>query len=437
MNLLNKKVLVIGMKSSGISVSNLLLQNGARVYGYDDGREKCPGNVSMVTEITADFICSCDLIVPSPSISPTHPAIEYALKYKIKILGELEIACMFLDCKKIMVTGTNGKTTVVNMIEKLLLSAGFRAKAMGNIGYPVSQVVLDGTRLDYAVIEVSSFQLEYIRFLHPDMAVVLNLAPDHMDRYKSFSQYVATKEKIISNQTEDDLFFFNCEDGAVRKFLSHSKAYDVGVGLSHSVNAPVQIKDNYFMNGDESVCAVKCCKLRGEHNKLNLLFSLNVGYFCGCKNVHFTKLIKEYTLLPNRIEYVVTMNGVAFYNDSKGTNIHATKHAIGSMDGNIGLIMGGSSKNEDFCEFFENIDEKVKYVALTGDNADQIFNSAMKMGYTDISIFDTLRDTVLYLYRLKGITTVLLSPASASFDRYKNYSERGEKFKEIVYALKK
>ena len=191
------------------------------------------------------------------------------------------------------------------------------------------------------------------------------------------------------------------------------------------------------MLGDRSLCHVKAFKLRGEHNKFNLLTALTVGNLVGVRREHMLRLIKEYTLLPNRIEYVLTLNGVSFYNDSKGTNPHACARALESVDGRVGLILGGSSKKEDFCEFFENIDKKVVLIAVTGGNADTIYNAAMKMGFTDIRILPTLAGAVGYLYRSGVVDTVLLSPACASFDRYKSYVERGEKFKEAVYALQK
>ena len=422
-----KKVLVIGAKSSGISVSDLLKSKGAFVDIVD---EKLNKNVSIDT--INDYYC----IVPSPGVSPGDVYLRQALKLKKLVLGEMEIGCSFLNCKKIMVTGTNGKTTVVTMIEKLLSFAGYKVKAMGNIGYPVSQVVLDGTELDYAVIEVSSFQLEYIDRLHADIAVVLNLAPDHLDRYENYRQYVDTKKKILKNNTANDFFVYNADDGAVRGFLVGYYGQAVPVSTSKRLS-DIYIKDNYFMLDDRSLCHVKNFKLRGEHNRFNLLCALSVGNLLNVRKEAMVRLIKEYTLFPNRIEYVLTLNGKSFYNDSKGTNVHACKRALESMEGRVGLIMGGSSKNEDFCDFFENIDPKVVCIAVTGENANQIYNAGMKMGFCDIKIVPTLSDAVRYLYNYEGLDTVLLSPASASFDRYKNYAERGEKFKEIVYALKK
>ena len=426
-------IMVVGMKASGISVASLLMQHGHTVVCYDDSNERISG-FEYLDKITSEIIKKFDYIVVSPSIPPEHTVIQNALLAKIPIFGELEIGCQYLDCPQIMVTGTNGKTTVVTMIEKLLSLAGFKTKAVGNIGYPVSQLALDKTKLDYAVIEVSSFQLEYIDKIKPYISVILNLAPDHLDRYKSYNDYVICKRKISINQDKNDYIFFNNEDGLARQFINFTKAKGMPVSTSKKLSS-VYIKDNYYMHGDKTLCNVKLCKLRGEHNKFNLLIALNIGVLLGVCDEHLVRLIKDYTLLPNRIEYVSTLYGKNYYNDSKGTNIHACRYAIASMEGSVGLIMGGSDKNEDFCEFFENISEKIKFIAVTGGNAQKIYNSAMKMGFTNICITNTLKDAVNILSK-KDVNNVLLSPCCASFDRYRNYNERGEKFKEAVYAIK-
>ena len=433
MDYVGKRVLVVGMKSSGISVATLLRRSGAEVVCYDDAIKELTG-FTFVDDITDEVMKKTDLVVVSPSIPPQNKAITKAKRFGVPVKGEMEIGCSFLRCPMIMVTGTNGKTTVVTMIEKLLGYAGIKTKAMGNVGYPVSQVILDGTELDYAVIEVSSFQLEYAS-VKPFISVILNLAPDHMDRYDSYEEYVATKRKICMCQTGSDYLLYNKDDGAARKFVTYTNACPIPIGTSGK-NSAVYIKDNFYWVDDKPICSVKTCKLRGEHNKFNMLVALNVGKIVGARSKHFLHLIKEYTLLPNRIEYITSLGGKRYYNDSKGTNIHACKYAIAGIEGTIGLIMGGSDKGEDFCELFETIDPKVKYVAVSGGNAEKIYNSAMKMGYTSICILPTMEDAVQFLSERKDVENVLLSPCSASFDRYKNYAERGEKFKEAVYAIK-
>lgn len=434
MDLKGKKVLVAGMKASGISASYLAKREGARVICYDDNTSLSIGEFELVGDFN-EALEGCDLAIVSPSISKFHSLIVTCGERNIPVVSELEFGCRYLNCKKIGVTGTNGKTTCVTMIEKLLSLSGLRAKAMGNIGYPVSQVVLDATELDWAVIEVSSFQLEHVDSFRPDISVILNLAPDHMDRYKDYADYVDTKKNICRKQRESDYIIFNNDDGTARSFIKSTEARPVAVS-TRSRRSRVYIKDNFFMFDENSVCNVKECRLRGEHNRFNLLIAMNIGCICGVKKENMARLVREYTLLPNRIEYVTTIDGKNYYNDSKGTNIHACRIAIDSLDGSVGLIMGGSDKNEDFCEFFESIDDKVKCVAITGANAEKIYNSAMKMGFTETEIYPDLKSCVQQLAKKEGIENVLLSPCCASFDRYKSYAERGEKFKEIVYAIK-
>ena len=433
MNFEGKKVLVAGMQSSGISAAYLLKREGAEVLCYDDDLKLNISEFECVHSLPEGY--KPEFVVVSPSIPLTHPLLAYCKRNSVPVISELELGTYFLPCRKIMVTGTNGKTTCVTMIEKLLGFAGIKTKAMGNIGYPVSQVVLDGTELDWAVVEVSSFQLEHVNAVKADIAVILNLAPDHLDRYESYSQYQDTKKNICLNQTPSDYLIFNNEDGAARSFVKCTSAKSLPVSTRAKMS-PVYVKDNYFMFDDACVCHVKESKLRGEHNKFNLLIALNVGSIVGVKKDAMAKLVREYSLLPNRIEYVTTINGKNYYNDSKGTNIHACRYAIDSLEGTVGLIMGGSDKKEDFCDFFENIDEKVKSVAITGANAEKIYNSALKMGYGDAVIFPNLAECVQALSEKEGIDNVLLSPCCASFDRYKSYAERGENFKQIVYAIK-
>lgn len=434
MNYKNKKILIIGMKASGISVATLLSDRGAEVYCYDDEIKTLSG-FRFLDRFDDAFLKTFSAVIISPGVSDKNPLLNKMKKNGITVKSELDVGCSFLSCPQIAVTGTNGKTTVVTMIEKLLLLNGNRTKAMGNIGYPVSQVVLDQTELDYAVIEASSFQLENAE-ITPYISVILNLAPDHMDRYATYADYVNAKKKICMYQTAESYLLFNHDDGSARSFMRSTKAQGIPVSVKNAVS-PVYIKDGYFMDDDQSLCSVKSCKLRGEHNKFNLLIALNVGKILGVTKEAMNRLIKEYTVLPNRIEYVTTLDGIKYFNDSKGTNIHACRFAIESLDGPIGLIMGGSDKNEDFCDFFENIDGKVRHIAVTGGNAEKIYHSALKMGFVNIEILPTLQDAVTYLKGKKDIENVLLSPCCASFDRYKNYAERGEKFKEAVYAIQK
>ena len=435
MTLSGKRILIYGMQSSGISAAYLAKREGAKVLCYDDDPSVQVADFTFLRqELSADILRSFDLAVVSPSLAKYHPFFALAQQASLPVMGELEFGTSFLHCKMVAITGTNGKTTCTTMVEKLLQIAGFRAKAMGNIGYPISQIVLDNTPLDIAVIEVSSFQLEHAPTFHPDVAVILNLAPDHLDRYNDYHDYVETKKKILKNLTEKDYYVFGSDDGVLRSFVKNCRAKAIPISTRNTL-AEVCVKGSYFVYGEQSIAHVKECRARGEHNRFNMLVAMNVGKIFGVRKEHMAKLVRDYSFLPNRIEYVTTIAGKNYYNDSKGTNVHACRNAVAAMEGTVGLIMGGSDKNEDYCDFFDTLDDKVKCVAITGGNAEKIYNSAQKMGYCEAYVFSDLNECVSFLSQ-KNVDNVLLSPCSASFDRYKNYAERGQRFKEIVYAIK-
>ncbi len=430
-----KKALVIGMRASGISACSLLKEKKAEVYCYDDFINPLENEFkNLKGRPMEDIFENLSLIVISPSIPNSHEVLKYAREKKVPVISELELGSSFLKTPKIAITGTNGKTTTVCMLQKILSSAGLNVKTMGNIGYPVSQVVLDKSKMDYAIIEASSFQLEYIKSFYPKIAVIMNLAPDHMERYEKFSDYIKAKKNIFKNQKKDDFLLLNFDDKNVRTAAEGCKSQIIWISTRKNLS-PVFIRDNYYFFEDSMLCHIKESRVKGEHNRFNLLAALNIGALCGCRREHMLNLIKDYNPLPHRIEYVTSINGKHFYNDSKGTNIHACQYAINSLDDNIGLIMGGSDKNEDYCEFFESIDEKVKYIVVTGNNADKIYSAALKMGFSDIEVVDTLKAGLNVLVAKNEIKNVLFSPSAASFDRYTNYAERGDTFKGLVYEI--
>ena len=431
-----KTVLVVGIKSSGVSAITLLEKLGANIKIYDDNNNVTfNGYVNLRDESVETILKEVDLVVISPSIPNEHRIIEYAKENGIEIISELELGLVNLNCKKIIVTGTNGKTTIVEMLDYLISSANIKTKKMGNVGYPVTQVVLDNEQLDCAIVEASSFQLEYIKNAKADIALLTNITPDHMDRYDSFNDYISAKSNIFLNQTKKDFAIVNLEDINVKKIASTLKSKVIGIKME-SLRSPVHIKNKYYYLKDKPLASIKNSNVKGKFNHINILFALNVGYLLGIKEDCMINLIKNFKTSAHRLEYVCTLDNKNYYNDSKGTNIDACIKAIDVLNGSIGLILGGSDKNEDFCFFFENISSNVNFVCVTGNNADKIYTSAQKMGYTYIKKFNDLKSALLYLANMSYIDNVLFSPASASFDRYSSYVERGNKFKELVYEIK-
>ncbi|MDR0696392.1 MAG: UDP-N-acetylmuramoyl-L-alanine--D-glutamate ligase [Christensenellaceae bacterium] len=427
-----KKVLVLGMKASGHSAVALLTKKGIEVRRYDDNLEFSDNWKSRRSEA----LNSLDGVCVSPGVPNNHELIIEAKARKIQIFSELELGINSLDSNIIMITGTNGKTTTVDMVERGLMLAGMKCKAMGNIGYPVSQVALDNVIYDHAIIEASSFQLEHVKKIKANIAVVLNLAPDHIDRYKGFTEYINAKKNIFLNQDENDHAILNYDLKQTRELVKATKAKPIFVSTRTIIGDFNLANDAFYFNKDKLV-NFRECRIKGEHNRFNMLVALNILHLLGCTRSDYVKLIKEYKTLPHRVEYVSTINGKRFYNDSKGTNIAACTAAINLLSGaKIGLILGGSDKREDFCDFFDQMSKDVKHVVVTGANDVKIIGAAMKVGFQEIEIAKDLNIAVSKLIQMNNIDTILFSPACASFDRFSSYQERGDRFKELVYGLK-
>ena len=422
-----EKAIVIGMRLSGTAAKALLSKQGYEVVGVDDNPEVAPATPDCPIEEFA-------LGVVSPAIANDHPLIVAAQKAGVKLISELELGIRNLKGIKVVVTGTNGKTTVCDMIDKALKLSGITCRTMGNIGYPVSQVALDGTEYAVNIIEASSFQLEHTYTLRPDYAVLTNIAPDHMDRYPDFAGYFAAKKRVFRLQTASDVAVLNYDQPAIRELGKHLASEVVWVSAAEAVG-DCYIKNNAFYLRGEQLISVKESKLRGEFNRFNMITAITVAARLGATKEALKKFVREYRPLPHRIEYVGVFRGKRCFNDSKGTNVSATLAALDAMEGSTALIMGGSDKKEDYCEFFLDVPEKLKFVAVTGANAEKIYGSALKVGFNDIVIVKDLQAAIIRAAE-SAADIVLFSPASASFDRYTGYKERGERFKNLVSALK-
>lgn len=422
-----EKAIVIGMRLSGTAAKALLSKQGYEVVGVDDNPEVAPATPDCPIEEFA-------LGVVSPAIANDHPLIVAAQKAGVKLISELELGIRYLKGIKVVVTGTNGKTTVCDMIDKALKLSGISCRTMGNIGYPVSQVALDGTEYAVNIIEASSFQLEHTYTLRPDYAVLTNIAPDHMDRYPDFAGYFAAKKRVFRLQTASDVAVLNYDQPAIRELGKHLASEVVWVSAAEAVG-DCYIKNNAFYLRGEQLISVKESKLRGEFNRFNMITAITVAARLGATKEALKKFVREYRPLPHRIEYVGVFRGKRCFNDSKGTNVSATLAALDAMEGSTALIMGGSDKKEDYCEFFLDVPEKLKFVAVTGANAEKIYGSALKVGFNDIVVVKDLQAAIIRAAE-SAADIVLFSPASASFDRYTGYKERGERFKNLVSALK-
>jgi UDP-N-acetylmuramoylalanine--D-glutamate ligase len=437
MNYKNKKVLVYGAGISGLSAASLLLSLGAKVSVFDDGGvlDGIPVGAVAVSCLEKGAE-DADAIVLSPSINPNLAPLLRARESKKPVIGELELAYSVCDCGITAVTGTNGKTTATLLISELLNRSGRTAYALGNIGIPFSDKVLSLTQLDMAIIEASSFQLETVSDFSPDIAVMLNLAPDHLDRHKSFAAYCAAKTNIFKNQINHDIAVLNADDETVLQCAKCAQSERFYFSKSKKVRGVYTENGNIFFEdtGKIFIMPVSEITLLGGHNLENCLAAATVGMVSGVNPEIVRMCLKTFLPPEYRGEFVAEKRGKRIYNDSKGTNTAATLAAARSMSGDTVLIIGGSDKGEDYCDFFNKLPKSVVHVFVTGSNAAKLIEAAVTSGFYNVSHRATLAECLIES-TLVHAENVLFSPASASFDRYRDYRERGADFNRLVSEL--
>ncbi len=415
-----EKVLIYGKGISGIgAVESLKLRGVSAVVCDDEDFETLKND-----EFT--------LVVVSPGIDFNHEVYKWASEKEIPAISELELG--YLLCKKsiIAVTGTNGKTTTVEMLGKMF--SEMNAKVTGNIGSSFSLAVTKDEG-DLFVVEASSFQLEKTSSFRPHVAVITNITPDHIDRHGDMENYVKAKLKIARNQTRGDYLVLSADDIEVG-YLDNFQPQSTVLYTS----TRKRVRGAYLLNDkvwymDEPICSVNRIKASGLHNISNALSAIVVAKIYGRSNDKIVRSLCEYAPTKHRLSYVGSIRGVAFYNDSKGTNVAATVNAMKSMPSSFCLILGGKDKGYDFDEIFKNATANLKKIFAIGETADKILTCARRYNFNLIDKCDNLDKAVIEAYYEKS-DAVLLSPASSSFDMFKNYEERGERFEEIVKGLK-
>jgi len=419
MDFKNKKVLVLGLARSGYSAACVLKKHGANVWVSDvqdtpkirelarDLKEK--GIKVETGGHTLGFIAAKDLIVISPGIRSDLPFLVKARALGIPVISEIELGYRLCPSPVIAVTGTNGKTTVTTLIGKVLEQAGRHAVVCGNIGNSFTGELAKLNKESFAVLEVSSFQLETVNQFRPHVAVILNISPDHLDRYKTVQEYVQAKEIIFRNQTASDFALLNYQDKIVRGFQNKTKAKVV------------------FFNQGEN-------KEKGLNDNQKAV--LKVGSVLRIAEEEILAVFRDFKGIEHRLEFVAEINGVKFINDSKATNIHSTVYALNSTPGKVILIAGGRDKGQDFSPLRAWLAEKVKYLLLIGEGAEKI--GAAAGDRVAAKRLKSLEEAVEFAFKTarKG-DLVLLSPMCASFDMFENYEHRGRVFKGAVLNLKK
>ncbi len=450
MDLRNKKVIVVGLGESGFDACVLLQKNGAIVYATDDFasekvkrfsealKKKFLIDVEIGSHDAKNFI-GTDLVVVSPGIPPDNAVIKWAEENKVKIISELELGFLLSKGRFIAITGTNGKSTVTSLVGLILKKSGIKTIVCGNIGNSLSGEADKTSDETICVVEVSSYQLERIQDFRPQIACILNVTEDHLDRYTGFIDYAAAKMNINKNQTRDDILIINDED----IFLNTYKFTTPATILRYSVEYEtdgffIKNKEVWFKKKDlkKKIFDLNTTNIAGRHNVENLMAAISIAESLGIENGVVEESIKEYKPLPHRMQIVGKIKGVTFIDDSKATNVDAAKRAIEAVDGELILIAGGQSKNCSFLKLKKTIEKKVKTIMAIGESKDQIRTEIE--GKVKVLVCDKLEEAVEKAYAIaKKNQTILLAPMCSSFDMFRDYAHRGEVFQRAVKKLGK
>ncbi len=442
-----KKALVCGMARSGIAAAKLLNRLGARVTLQDmKKREEISADVLalegegivLYTGANPDEIaCAQDLIVLSPGIPCDLPFIAAAENAGIEVISEVELAYRLTPCPITAITGTNGKTTTTTLTGEIMKTAYSGTAVVGNIGIPYSEEVERLTEKDWVVAEISSFQMEKAKEFHPHISAVLNITPDHLNRHKTMDVYIAMKERVFAKQTAEDFCILNHGDEACRKMADKTAAkvffFDSSETLAEGIYLDGDAIEVRWGAINETLIHVDELQILGVHNYENVMAAAAMGICAGIALDTIRAVLKGFAGVAHRIEYVATVDGVDYYNDSKGTNVDASIRAVLAMKKPIVLIGGGYDKGSSFDEWTKLFPGRVKHLVLIGVTAPKVRASAEKFGFTAISDCETFAEAVDLCREKAGDgDCVLLSPACASWGMFDNYEQRGDMFKEQV-----
>ena len=451
MEVKGKKVLVFGLGISGIGAGQILERHGAEVIMYDGNQKlteekikKQLGEDSSAKIVIGDFpeevLENLDMTVLSPGVPTDLPVIEKMREQGITVIGEVELAYQFGKGDVLAITGTNGKTTTTTLLGEIMKNYQEDVFVVGNIGTPYTTAVEKMTDNTITVAEMSSFQLESIVDFRPRVSAILNFTPDHLNRHHTMEAYVNAKKNIAKNQTEDDYCILNYEDRLTREFGEEIKANVLYFSSQRILEEGIYLENGQIvlaMNGEKTpVCHVDELNILGTHNHENAMAAAGMAAAYGVPVDVIRRTLKEFQGVEHRIEYVAEKNGVVYYNDSKGTNPDAAIKGIQAMNRPTVLIGGGYDKDSAYDEWIDSFDGKVKKLVLLGATRDKIAETARAHGFEDIEMADTFEEAFAKcVENAKPGDAVLLSPACASWGMFKNYEERGDKFKELVNNL--
>ena len=451
MNLAGKNVLIIGCGKSGIGAAVFLKKQGANPILFDAGetikeediREKLPADFEAeicLRELTEEIKEKTQLLVVSPGVPVDTPFVEQFREKGIPIWGEIELAYQCEKGRVIAITGTNGKTTTTTLVGEIMKRHFEKAYVMGNIGYPYTDIVMETEETSVTVGEISSFQLETIDTFHPVVSAILNITPDHLNRHHTMENYVAVKNAVTKNQTKEDVCVLNFENEYTRKLGENCNAKVV-----YFSSARV-LENGIYLDGEEIYLAEE-----GKHTRVMNIHEMNLVGICNVEHVmaaivislamkvpmdEILDTIHTFKAVEHRIEFVETVNGVDYYNDSKGTNPDAAIQGIKAMTKPTILIGGGYDKGSEYDTWFDAFDGKVKLLVLIGQTREKIAECAEQHGFKDYVFADTFEEAFqICVKNAVSGDAVLLSPACASWGMFPNYEVRGKIFKDMVRAL--
>jgi UDP-N-acetylmuramoylalanine--D-glutamate ligase len=444
----NKKVSVIGAARSGVAVAKLLKSHNANVFVSDSAvADKLQSSILNLQSEKIEYeigkhsnrVYECELMVISPGVPSNAPVVLEALKRNIKVVSELEVGSWFCRAPIVAITGSNGKTTTTTLTGRILSDATKKHVVAGNIGTAFSSVVLELAETDIAVLEVSSFQLDHIDKFRPKISVLLNITPDHMDRYNhSMEKYAASKARVFKNQRDGDMLIYNIDDEWTNKIIHQAQCRKIGLSVQKKLTEGAFVEDSKLITSTSGtrteIIDINQIFIKGMHNLYNSMAAALVGQLLGVDATSIQSTLKTFEGVEHRLEFVRKLNDVSYYNDSKATNVDSVWFALQSFKEPIVLFLGGRDKGNDYSRLTELVRKQVKAIVAIGESAD-IVEQSFK-GTTVITKASSMEEAVdIARFLAQPGDVVLLSPACASFDWFKNYEHRGEVFKQLVNKL--
>ena len=451
MKLKDKNILILGLGISGVSTVKALNKLGANICISDTKKEEDLKeyldeikdiNVKLYLGTNDISLENIDLIIKSPGIPLNLDIIKRANEKNIEVITDIELAYRIKpDANFIVITGTNGKTTTTTLTGEYFKKAGFNAYVAGNIGIGILWDLVNSKDEDIFVIEASSFQLESTKKFNPKISLILNITPDHLNWHGNLENYINAKKKIFKNQTKDEFTILNYDDLKLREMKNEVNSNIIWFSVDNKLSNGVYIENGDVVINDgekiQKVIATDKIMLPGRHNLENALGSIAIAWIMGLDLETIKEVLENFPGVEHRIEYIDTINGISFYNDSKGTNSDASIKAIEAIHSPIILIAGGMDKGTDFDDLILSFKDKVKALVLLGETKEKIKDTAIKYGFENIFLVKNMKEAVETSFKLgKSNDNILLSPACASWDTYSSFEERGDNFRNLVLNLR-